>query len=69
MFIEYLNSGVSNYNHELIEVIVPANVTIHKMNHWYLATRAEISESGFFDVKSLIKVVRSSPGISPGKLK
>ena len=30
MFFYYLNSGVSNNKHELIQVIVPANVTTHK---------------------------------------
>ena len=31
MVIHYLNSGVSKEKHELIQVVDPANVTIHKI--------------------------------------
>ena len=30
MFIHCLNSGISYNNHELIQVVVPTNVTTHK---------------------------------------
>ena len=33
LFIYYLNSGVSANKHELIQVIVPTNVNIHKNNY------------------------------------